>query len=228
MKRLILFLAIPALLLAQRRGARHVGEGIKIGDQNNILWTGIDSITVGYGTPAGYPALLVPSSPFSIYNTGVDGQRMATVATTGAYVDTLIAPWARYNVEAALGGANDILNGMSAADLYQIIKTWHLARRASGWRTIAWALPSLNGAAAYAKDAEAVREQFNALLVADHDFADQLIRVDLTPLGCDGCWATSGLFQNDGIHPTAAGQALLAQLLTKALDRITGGGNVSR
>lgn len=208
--RLLLAMAVGTSAFAQHS---HVGRPQhQQGSAPAYLYEGGDSITAGYGTKAGYPALLITDAPVKVYNAGVNGQRMSQIATQGAAVDGLFSPGLPANIESALACTNDLLNGVSAADCFAMYKAYHLARKAAGWKVIAWTLPSLNGAAAYTVDAERVREEFNALLIADHDWADALVRVDLTQLGCDACFKNMVLFQSDGVHPTDAGQAILAAL----------------
>jgi lysophospholipase L1-like esterase len=97
------------------------------------------------------------------------------------------------------------------------LKAYCLAQRAAGWNKIAvlTILPQTTSGF------NAFRDAANALIVADTSFYDAIVRLDQdSVLGCDACAANTTYYNTDGIHPTTAGENLLAADVVPVLQRI--------
>lgn len=127
---------------------------------------------------------------------------------------TLMASPTR-NVLVVLAGANDQSEG--AASFVASLKAYCLAQRAAGWNKIAvlTILPQTTSGF------NAFRDAANALIVADTSFYDAIVRLDQdSVLGCDACAANTTYYNTDGIHPTTAGENLLAADVVPVLHSI--------
>ena len=164
-----------------------------------------DSITAGYGLPAAaaLPARLAADlgrrgTPAIVRAAGVSGD---TSADGLARVDFSVGGDTKLCI-VALGG-NDLLQGMDPkvvkANLTAIVR--NLKRRGIGVLLAGIAAPPVIGAA-YARDFNAV---FPAVARAEG--------VPLYPNLLAGVEGRRGLLQTDGIHPNAAGAAIIAARL---------------
>lgn len=172
-----------------------------------------DSLTAGFGLlqNEAYPALLAAEfetdgyREVDILNNGVSGD---TSAAGLARVEWVLEPSVRVLVVAL--GANDALRGVppgeTRANLSRIITT------AKG-RGV---LVLLVGMEAPPNLGEDYRQAFRAIytgLAAEHE-------VPLVPFLLDGVAGVPALNQEDGIHPTAEGQRMMAALVYPALQPI--------
>jgi lysophospholipase L1-like esterase len=192
----------PAQHAANRAAIQAImaARGISIPNLDALVVFEGDSITSSYGYPQLETAALARQ-----------GRVVATVgATTTAWnaratqVDALFNPARRRNVLSLLG-ANDIANGSDAPTYVAALKSYCLARKAAGWTIVLkTVLPRTTGGF------NAVRNAANALIIADPSFYDFLVRLDLdTTIGQDSD-AANLTYYVDGVHPTAAGAAIIA------------------
>lgn len=148
-------------------------------------------------------------------NKGVNGQFMSTMlANAPANIDPLFNSSYSLNVVIPWGCINDLSSSVTPATCYGNIQSYCIARHAVGWKCIAVTIPS-------SQFIEHTREQLNAMLRADHSFADAFVDFTGTPLDCDGCWSNTTWFQSDGVHPTeAAIQAFELPLFNAAVNSL--------
>jgi lysophospholipase L1-like esterase len=183
---------------------------------NNLVCIG-DSITQGHGaTPACSSSLLTGlSTPFQIYNMGMTGELLANMATAGAKFATGINPSAQSNIAWIFGGTNDMCttsNALTATQTFQKMIALSRYLRSQGARVLV--IPMLSRTGSYqSTTCDSLHDQYNLLLAQNWpSFADAFAYGVLNDanLTADGAWANSTYFQSDGIHPTTAGQQLIA------------------
>jgi lysophospholipase L1-like esterase len=175
-----------------------------------------DSITAGLNLAAGldFPTLAAFTlNTGKIYNFGVSGQRVDQMnADAAAQIDVLYAGTSTHTKRIAFlhGGINDCAAGDSAATLQGEIQTWWEARRAAGWLVGASTiLPASSVVGANETTRVAVNTWISANWSTYCDFF-----VDFN--------ASSGSIslQGDGVHPDAAGQAVMAGLLATGIQSL--------
>lgn len=120
------------------------------------------------------------------------------LANAPANIDPLFSRTSARNYVILWACTNDLASGVTPATCYGNEQSYCSARHAVGWKCIVVTIPS-------DKNIEARREQLNAMLRADHSWADGLVDFAPTPLDCDGCWSNTEWFQSDGVHITEAG-----------------------
>ncbi len=171
-----------------------------------------DSITAGAGaTP--FSNSVSPSDSFTKFNLGASGMYMRWLQSLAQSVDNLYAPLAAQNVVVIFAGSND-LSG-NAATVHNYLSAYCRERRKLGWKVVVLTMISRNG-----KDAD--KNAYNALIRQNwRSYADELADIAEDPnLGADGAYANSTYFQADGVHPTNAGQSLIAQYVQAAVNRL--------
>jgi lysophospholipase L1-like esterase len=179
-----------------------------------------DSITLGYGLtlPEAYPALVAAAvDTHSYWEWGVGGQRVDEMNADAAFQVDGVYPQTSaytYRVASLLGGINDCYNGDSAATIEGRIQTWWVRARAKGWKVLGMTITparSVTGAA------ETVRQTVNTWIRANHaTYCDYFADIDGDSRLQDPENAT--YFQAvDGVHPTAAGQQVIADLIVASL-----------
>jgi lysophospholipase L1-like esterase len=174
-----------------------------------------DSITAGNHVGAGedFPTLVAAGiGSVTASNLGVPSSTIGS-GTQGADADALYNGAKPVNVCCVMWGINDLAGGTSAATAKANLKTWCLARQAGGLFVAVMTLPPCNTFA----NANTLRNSMNDLLRADA-FYDLLI--DLgdtgTTMGADAAVENASLY-SDGVHPTYAGNQLLAATIAGAL-----------
>ena len=185
-------------------------------DRPAILFLGT-SLTAGYGLsdPAlAYPALIQAKldsagRPFHVVNAGVSGESSAGAL---ARIDWLMSqgPVAVLVIET---GANDGLRGQDPdsvrARIQAIIdRARHAAPAARIVITGMEAMPNLG-----ADYVRRFRDIYPALARANH--------AELVPFLLAGVAGIDSLNQADGIHPTPAGQRIVAENVWNAIERVT-------
>ena len=183
-----------------------------------------DSITAAFGllNPAtqGYVGQLEAAlgEKFGkLINKGISGQTLGgtpgMISLAPTYIDPLYGSWPR-NICSCWGGTNDLANGsVSAASVYASYTTYVQARQAAGWKVIVWTVMDRNAGSTPQATFDTNRATFNALVLANAAGADGV--VDLTGqalLNAVGAKNNATYFQSGGIHPTAAGCALIVPL----------------
>jgi hypothetical protein len=158
-------------------------------------------------------------SAWGFLNYGVNGQTVTQMAADAAtQIDAQ-----RYsrpaNILGAWGGVNDIIAGKSAAALYAEYAAYCEARQAAGWEVLAFTQHSWRYLGV---DRDAVIAAFNALVIANWTtFADGLVDLSAEPnIGPPGSYSNLTYYNADGVHLTAAGDALVAALVKTAVQQL--------
>ncbi len=142
------------------------------------------------------------------------GSFIATVVARAAIVDSALSSSpSMKKLEMVLIGTNDIADsGFSASSFVASLKAYCLARKAAnpGLKIVASTLPSNTANQTHADSA-------NTLIRADSSYYDALADFAANgTIGCTGCAANATYF-SDGVHPTAAGQAIMATIAQSAI-----------
>ena len=182
---------------------------------NNLICVG-DSITLGRGaTPACGSMLSGLSDTFQIYNMGMSGESLANMVTAAPKFATGINPAGKSNIVWIFAGTNDMCGGstfLTAAQTFQKMVAFSRYMRAQGGKVMV--IPMLSrGGTSQNTTCDALHDQYNALLSQNWpSFADSFVYGVLNDpnLTADGAYANATYFQSDGIHPTVAGQQLIA------------------
>jgi acyl-CoA thioesterase-1 len=178
--------------------------------RNVVLFLG-DSLTAGYGVSAeeAYPSLLdarwkAAGSPWRARNAGTSGE---TTAGALESLDWSLAPDVRLLVLAI--GANDGLRGLSAAQSEKnIARIIEKARKKGVAVALAGMKVPPNYGREYARDFEAVYPRLA-----------KRYRLKLLPFLLEGVAGHPELNIQDGIHPNAAGQRVVARRVGEFLDK---------
>jgi len=159
-----------------------------------------------------WPSLIVNTTtkPLLVPNFGVPGQTQASMnADAVAQVDALYAATNEKNIAYCGGGANDVVTADTAATIQTAIQTWCSTRRAAGFQVIVATIPpatTISGAN------ETKRAAINTWVRANWaSWADRLCDLDgdarlQTP-------SNTTYYLSDGVHYTAAGHAVVAELV---------------
>jgi lysophospholipase L1-like esterase len=147
-------------------------------------------------------------------NFAITGSTVADLTSRASSVDAVYKASRTKNVEVVLIGANDLLGG-AAATFVANLKTYCLARKATGWQVVVLTVtPRTNSGF------NATRNAANTLIRADPSFYDALADVAAdVDVGCDAC-ASNTTFYSDGTHPTPAGHAKIAPYVISALQSL--------
>lgn len=192
------------------------------GIQSTLVCDG-DSIMTGEGSQpltkyeTGLGARIANSlRDYAVANYGVSGQTVSDMNSNRAVTaESNRLPLADQNLCLAFGGTNDIEAGESASTVYARLKTYADAMRDAGFRVIVGTiLDRAWGSDGAAKDA--VRTELNSRIRASGcddfdavaDFANIAELSDSTD---------STYYMNDGIHPNAAGVALMTSTAVRTI-----------
>lgn len=184
-----------------------------------------DSMTAGVGATAGndYPAQLdaLLGAGYNVTNVGFSGHTLNNMTSDAATTDSLRVAVYRRNIICAWGGTNDIYFGQDAASTYAEYVTYCNARRANGWKVVAFTmLPRSSGGTP--GDFETSRQTFNTSVRADWTtFADALADVAANTTIGDAGDETNTTYYGDLLHLTDAGYAIVANAVKTAVLSIT-------
>jgi lysophospholipase L1-like esterase len=176
-----------------------------------------DSITLGVGaTPACSSSMMTSlTDTFQIFNMGMSGEYLANMLIAGPKFASGINPNGKTNIAWIFGGTNDMCvptNTLTPAQTLQ--KMIALARYMRSQGAKVMVLPMLSRTGSYqGTTCDALHDQYDALLMQNWpSFADAFVYGMLNDanLTGDGAYANATYFQADGIHPTVAGQQLIA------------------
>ena len=166
------------------------------------------------------PSPITNNSWFST-NYAVSGQTIVMMQSDAATeIDPTYSGHRAKEVLAAFGGTNDLYFGSSLASLQTNYQAYCTSRRAAGFKVVAATiLPRSNSGTP--GTFEANRLAFNTWLRANYTtFADALADFAANgTMGCTGC-ETNATFYLDLVHPTDAGNDILAPIVRDAVNAI--------
>jgi lysophospholipase L1-like esterase len=178
-----------------------------------------DSISYGVGVSNSWcsTALLSVGETIVVTNTSTPGKWMAAIAgKMPQEVTAYLSPQANRNTIYLHAGTNDVTFGLTAQN------TWNFTARAASHahtnnsKLIMMPMISRTGS-------DANKNALNALFNAQcAQVADLCIAPDDPLLFADGASANATYFQGDGIHPTTAGDTLLALYASNAYKQLYG------
>lgn len=197
----------------------------------NLIAEG-DSITNGFGL-TGHPSVAVPSAVDPAYT-----YTLTNIATSGVTTTTMLADYAtragnkvsgtkEFNALTIMAGTNDgaVSNRIT---IYKNLRSYIRAARASGYTNIGIGTlisksitpadaPEGNGY--FSAGTLPLNENIRDLYNSDLD-ADGLIDFGNDPLFNDGIDADNVTYYGDTVHPTQAGQNVMATIYADAIDQI--------
>jgi hypothetical protein len=192
-----------------------------------------DSITLGFGAANGYPAIIATALGTSQSNQAVDGIGWNKVGNTGgqnmiqhapSLVDPLLTSLAcpsayHFPYSVIFAGTNDIcVSGNTGAQAYAFFQTYLNARLAAGWPPSRILVPTILPRATCTGPATEAQNFNNSLIAGAGPSTYTVVRFDLDAnMGCNGCQNNLTYYQSGAIHPTTAGQQILAYLVCLAM-----------
>jgi trimeric autotransporter adhesin len=183
-----------------------------------------DSITYGAGASTPWPSLLslanqptYTTTDWGIYGvmlqsiTGSEPNRVAQrcLSTSGPSVAIVFA------------GTNDLNSGFTADMTFSSMAAEIQTLKQAGCRVFAGTMISRTGTDGRSVANDSDKDTYDAMILAKarQVGADSVIDFAANPLlGADGAYANTTYFNADGIHPTQAGQQLLANAASNALN----------
>lgn len=175
-----------------------------------------DSITagsVGITVQQAYPYVCMNGKLNPFLNNAVGGSIYADLTSRAAALDARYDPNRAGNYLCVMCGFNDMSgsHNISGTTTEANLRTYCLARKAAGWKVVVATLTA-------SSESPGERDTFNSLVRANWTgYADALADVAAdSVMGCTGC-QNNGTYYQDGVHPTAAGEALVAPYFTAAL-----------
>lgn len=186
-----------------------------------------DSITLGLGltTPAtqSWPAnLSLTNQPnYNVINMGLSGMTLGAIIGSepnrvGTLCNTLNGP----SIGIVFAGTNDDRFSVSATNVMARVASWVQTVKKAGCRAFVGTMISRSNSGS-----DTFKNAYDALILTNAKSigADGVIDFAANPLmGADGASTVPTYFQVDGVHPTAAGQLLLAAAASNALNYFFG------
>ena len=185
-----------------------------------------DSITAGLGAPAGWPALLsLANQPaYTVTNWGIAGINLQ--ALNGSEPNR-VAERCQTNsgatVTIVFAGTNDFLlgSGSTATGVMGSLMGEVQTLKQAGCKVFVGTMISRGGNDVRGTSFDTDKDAYDGLILssAKAGGADGVIDFAANPkLGADGANTNMTYFQSDNIHPTQAGQTLLAAAASNALN----------
>lgn len=161
------------------------------------------------------------AQPKRFANVATAGETLAQMVTQAAtQVDPYLHPDSQANVLSIWATTNDLVAGTAVTPAITAYVAYCQARRALGWRVVAWTmLPRTGGGGTF----EADRQTFNTYLRANHAaFSDALVDVAAdTSIGDPGDNLDTTYYESDAVHlKTAASISIVAPLLLAAVNTL--------
>lgn len=180
-----------------------------------------DSHVSGGGLAASdFPTSVLTSlgSPYTGANVGIGGTQIeAAITRASANVDSRYNSTRLDNVCCFFDGSNDMAGAFTAQQVYDNLKIYWAARRAIGWKVVAFTLLPRGEDA----DVETKRQAINTLIKSDSTLYDALV-----DLGADATIGEAGDQNNltyygaDKTHLTTDGYAVLIPLVVTAIQSL--------
>ena len=186
-----------------------------------VVWDG-GSIIAGHGADPGFDfptqTLAVLPHVCQSYVSSRGGARIIDMlAEAPVEVDARYQADADLDLCVVLAGGGDFRAGRTAAEVYQSLRTYCLARRAAGFRVVVLSVLPCGDPVTF----EASRLAYNALLRGTWpEFADGLADIASDPrIGDAGDELDQQFYRPDGLHPNDAGYAVMAGVAAPVLER---------
>lgn len=208
-------------------GAHSAAQIAAVEGYLNPRWTGTrllicdgDSLTSGQGSTLGqtYPAVLSKSAAGQAHvNFGVASQTVVDMSADAAtQIDAGVFPGYTTKIVLLWAGTNDLYFGATAATVYANLKTYWAARRAAGFKVIAFTITP-RSAGAPPPTFEASRQTLNTSIRSDPSLYDALVDVGANAMLGDAGDETNTTYYADLVHMTNAGYAIVAGLAQTAI-----------
>lgn len=156
----------------------------------------------------------------TVQNVAVSGKLLTAMATDApTLVDAKFVAGIE-NICMIWGGTNDLAGSLSvtANSLYGTLVSYHDARHAAGFKTVAFTILPRADSTAGISTFETRRTDLNTLIRNNwRTFADALVDVANDPVMGAAGTSTNTTYYADGTHPTNAGYARIAQFVREAL-----------
>ena len=137
----------------------------------------------------------------------------------GAFTAKLYNPHARHNILSVLAGTNDLQNGKTGRQVFDLLRQYATAAHRAGFHlVVCTVLPRQS----FTPAMEAERLRLNALLQAGwQEFADSLADLASDPvLGASEAWRNPNVYISDGIHLTDYGYQTVASDMAETVSRL--------
>ena len=184
-----------------------------------VVWDG-GSIISGHGADPGYEfpvqtLAMVPRACDSYISSTGSAKIADMLAQAPTEVDARYYLYADLNVCLVQAGGGDFRQGLTAAVVYDALRTYCLARRAAGFRVLVLTVLPSNRPETF----EASRLAFDAMLRGGWDeFADGLVDVAADHrIGDTGDEMDGQFYLEDQLHLTSAGNAVMASVAAPVL-----------
>jgi trimeric autotransporter adhesin len=184
-----------------------------------------DSITAGLGTSNPFCSLLsLTNQPaYQIINWGIPSVRLQAIDSSEKNrVGPLCESEAGPSVALVSLGTNDFLSSVqSPASVISYLAGEVQTLKKAGCRVFVGTMLSRAGNDGAGGVYDATKDAYDSLILTNANIfgADGVIDFAANPLlGADGATSNTTIFQSDGIHPTQAGQQLMANAASNALN----------
>ncbi|MCG9792469.1 SGNH/GDSL hydrolase family protein [Flavobacterium algicola] len=193
-------------------------ESYNLKSTENILLGLGDSITDGAGAGS-YLGKITVTESFKILNKGWAGITSGNCINGALGFPTLYLSPKKYNIAVLFFGTNDIGNNTAKVSLVNLKASASLFKRA-GWKVIVCSL--IDRGDALALNYPNFYTEFNTEIRTSWKyFADEFADLNAEPLlGDVGASSNTTYFQGDKVHPTDAGQQLIASIISAAINKI--------
>ncbi len=209
-------------------GVQALGETFAIPQQQQDTYV-VDGDSITQGIASLYlqsyqrdmERLLPPG--FVLYNAAWAGKTLdgkdGLVDRFATFTAKLYNPYARHNILSLLAGTNDLQNGRTGREVFDLMRQYATAAHRAGFRlVVCTVLPRQS----FTPAAEAERLRLNALVrFGWRDFADGFVNLADDPvLGAAEAWRNPNVYISDGIHLTDYGYQTLASDMADMVNRM--------
>lgn len=185
-----------------------------------------DSITYGYNVATPWPSLLALTNqpPYTVTNWGIPGISLQELVGSEPNRAALQCQSIEGPAMAVVfAGTNDfaITSYTTVPDVFATLMGEVQTLKQAGCRVFVGTMLSRGGTDRQGRSIDADKDLFDSLILTQAKISGADGVVDFAAnalLGADGAFTNQTYFQPDGTHPTQAGQALLAQAASNALN----------
>ncbi len=183
-----------------------------------------DSITYGQGVATPWPSLLsLANQSYAVINWGITNVKIVDIAGSESNrAAPQCATSSGPSIATVFTGTNDFtLLSTTASQVFGNLAYEIQTLKAAGCKVFVGTMISRTGNAGGGGTLDAAKNAYDALILSSAKTvgADGVIDFAANPLlGADGAYSNSTYFQGDAIHPTQAGQSLLATAASNSLN----------